>query len=44
LPDLVNRIDGGPAVLIIGDVVAHSTPWRQFELNDVISNLLEAAE
>ncbi|MGE0286563.1 MAG: siroheme synthase CysG [Bradyrhizobium sp.] len=44
LPDLVNRIDGGPAILIIGDVVAHSAPWRDFELNEVIANLLEAAE
>ena len=44
LPELVSRIEGGPAVLVIGDVVAHSAPWRNFELNDVISNLLEAAE
>ena len=50
LPDVVEQIDGGPAVLIIGDVVAHSAPWRQANLNehyyldDVISNLLEAAE
>jgi uroporphyrin-III C-methyltransferase / precorrin-2 dehydrogenase / sirohydrochlorin ferrochelatase len=50
LPDLVEQIDGGPAVLLIGDVVAHSAPWRlsnpgeQAYLNDVISNLLEAAE
>src|SRR6202140_77595 len=29
LPNLVEKIDGGPAVLIIGDVVAHSAPWRQ---------------
>src|SRR5580700_323088 len=27
LSDLVEKIDGGPAVLIIGDVVAHSAPW-----------------
>src|ERR1700680_1444301 len=26
LPDLVEKIDGGPAILIIGDVVAHSAP------------------
>ena len=50
LPDVVEQIDGGPAVLIIGDVVAHSAPWRQsnlseqYYLDDVISNLLEAAE
>src|SRR6201994_1044581 len=28
LSDLVAQIRGGPAVLIIGDVVAHSAPWR----------------
>jgi uroporphyrin-III C-methyltransferase / precorrin-2 dehydrogenase / sirohydrochlorin ferrochelatase len=50
LPELVEQIDGGPAILIIGDVVAHSAPWRhsnldeQHHLNEVISNLLEAAE
>jgi uroporphyrin-III C-methyltransferase/precorrin-2 dehydrogenase/sirohydrochlorin ferrochelatase len=44
LPDLVERIDGGPAILIIGDVVAHSAPWRQQNLDHVISQLLEAAE
>ena len=41
LPDLVERIDGGPAILIIGDVVAHSAPWRESNLNRVISKLLE---
>jgi len=44
LPKLVEQIDGGPAILVIGDVVAHSAPWRQSELNQVISKLLEAAE
>jgi uroporphyrin-III C-methyltransferase/precorrin-2 dehydrogenase/sirohydrochlorin ferrochelatase len=44
LPDLVEKIDGGPAILIIGDVVAHSAPWRHQNLNHVISELLEAAE
>jgi uroporphyrin-III C-methyltransferase/precorrin-2 dehydrogenase/sirohydrochlorin ferrochelatase len=44
LPALVANIDGGPAILIIGDVVAHSAPWRQSNLNQVISQLLEAAE
>ena len=44
LPGLVERIEGGPAILVIGDVVAHSAPWRQLELNQVICNLLEAAE
>ena len=44
LPALVATIESGPAILIIGDVVAHSAPWRQLELNQVICNLLEAAE
>jgi uroporphyrin-III C-methyltransferase/precorrin-2 dehydrogenase/sirohydrochlorin ferrochelatase len=44
LPDLVEKIDGGPSILIIGDVVAHSAPWRHQNLNHVISKLLEAAE
>jgi len=44
LPDLVARIDGGPAILVIGDVVAHSAPWRQENLNHVMSQLLEPAE
>jgi uroporphyrin-III C-methyltransferase / precorrin-2 dehydrogenase / sirohydrochlorin ferrochelatase len=44
LPALVEQIDGGPAILIIGDVVAHSAPWRHANLNHVITQLLEAAE
>jgi uroporphyrin-III C-methyltransferase/precorrin-2 dehydrogenase/sirohydrochlorin ferrochelatase len=44
LAELVERIDGGPAILIIGDVVAHSAPWRHSNLNHVISELLDAAE
>jgi uroporphyrin-III C-methyltransferase / precorrin-2 dehydrogenase / sirohydrochlorin ferrochelatase len=43
LPDLVETIDGGPAILIIGDVVAHSAPWRQQNLSQVMSQLLEPA-
>jgi uroporphyrin-III C-methyltransferase/precorrin-2 dehydrogenase/sirohydrochlorin ferrochelatase len=43
LPDLVGKIDGGPAILIIGDVVAHSAPWREANLNSVLSKLLETA-
>jgi uroporphyrin-III C-methyltransferase/precorrin-2 dehydrogenase/sirohydrochlorin ferrochelatase len=43
LPALVEKIDDGPAILIIGDVVAHSAPWRQQNLNQVISKILEAA-
>jgi uroporphyrin-III C-methyltransferase/precorrin-2 dehydrogenase/sirohydrochlorin ferrochelatase len=49
LPELVARIGRGPAILVIGDVVAHSAPWfhnnwRHQELSHVISKLLEAAE
>jgi uroporphyrin-III C-methyltransferase/precorrin-2 dehydrogenase/sirohydrochlorin ferrochelatase len=44
LPALVGEIEGGPAILIIGDVVAHSAPWRRPDLNQVISEILEAAE
>jgi uroporphyrin-III C-methyltransferase / precorrin-2 dehydrogenase / sirohydrochlorin ferrochelatase len=43
LPELVGQIDGGPAILIIGDVVAHSAPWRRQTLSQTISQLLEPA-
>jgi uroporphyrin-III C-methyltransferase/precorrin-2 dehydrogenase/sirohydrochlorin ferrochelatase len=44
LPDLVENVDGGPAILIIGDVVAHSAPWRQSELAQFASYFQVAAE
>jgi uroporphyrin-III C-methyltransferase/precorrin-2 dehydrogenase/sirohydrochlorin ferrochelatase len=44
LPDLVEKIDGGPAVLIIGDVVAHSAPWRHSNLAQLVSYFQVAAE
>jgi uroporphyrin-III C-methyltransferase/precorrin-2 dehydrogenase/sirohydrochlorin ferrochelatase len=44
LPALVEQIDGGPAVLIIGDVVAHSAPWRAAHINAFVSDILVAAE
>jgi uroporphyrin-III C-methyltransferase/precorrin-2 dehydrogenase/sirohydrochlorin ferrochelatase len=44
LPALVEKIDGGPAILIIGDVVAHSAPWRQAQLAQLVSQLQVAAE
>ena len=43
LPDLVASVDGGPAILIIGDVVAHSAPSRQ-NINPALSAILEAAQ
>lgn len=44
LPALVAQIETGPAILIIGDVVAHSAPWRQLNLSQPASNFLVAAE
>jgi uroporphyrin-III C-methyltransferase/precorrin-2 dehydrogenase/sirohydrochlorin ferrochelatase len=44
LPDLAAEVDGGPAILVIGDVVAHSAPWRRKNHTSFISDLLEAAE
>jgi uroporphyrin-III C-methyltransferase/precorrin-2 dehydrogenase/sirohydrochlorin ferrochelatase len=44
LPALAAQVDRGPAILIIGDVVAHSAPWRDAELNHLVSTLQMAAE
>jgi uroporphyrin-III C-methyltransferase / precorrin-2 dehydrogenase / sirohydrochlorin ferrochelatase len=44
LPDLVERIAGGPAVLIIGDVVAHAAPARRQHLTQLASYFQVAAE
>jgi uroporphyrin-III C-methyltransferase / precorrin-2 dehydrogenase / sirohydrochlorin ferrochelatase len=44
LPALVEKIDGGPTILIIGDVVARSAPWRQSQLAQLVSYLQVAAE
>jgi uroporphyrin-III C-methyltransferase / precorrin-2 dehydrogenase / sirohydrochlorin ferrochelatase len=44
LPDLIEKIDGGPAILIIGDVVAHSAPWRNLQLDQLVSFFQVAAE
>jgi uroporphyrin-III C-methyltransferase / precorrin-2 dehydrogenase / sirohydrochlorin ferrochelatase len=44
LPALIGKVDGGPAILVIGDVVAHSAPWRHSNLTQVITEILEAAE
>jgi uroporphyrin-III C-methyltransferase / precorrin-2 dehydrogenase / sirohydrochlorin ferrochelatase len=49
LPALVDQVQGGPAILIIGDVVAHSAawngkPWRRRNISSLISHMLEAAE
>jgi uroporphyrin-III C-methyltransferase/precorrin-2 dehydrogenase/sirohydrochlorin ferrochelatase len=44
LPALVKQIDGGPALLIIGDVIAHSAPWHAARLAQTLPDLLMAAE
>jgi uroporphyrin-III C-methyltransferase / precorrin-2 dehydrogenase / sirohydrochlorin ferrochelatase len=44
LPHLAAQVEGGPAILIIGDVVAHSAPWRAAELAHSVSSTLVAAE
>ena len=49
LPALVQRVERGPAILVIGDVVAHSAPWLDQKWIDdniarMISKLQEAAE
>ena len=44
LPDLVEKIDGGPAILIIGDVVAHAATTRHSQLAQLASYFQVAAE
>ncbi|MFC0239590.1 siroheme synthase CysG [Rhodopseudomonas telluris] len=44
LPALVAQVEGGPAILVIGDVVAHSAPWRQQQLQQLVSTYQVAAE
>ena len=44
LPELVSKIDGGPAILIIGDVVAHAAPSRHAQLAQLASYFQVAAE
>src|SRR6202022_3881315 len=44
LPDLVEQINGGPAILIIGEGAAPSAPWRAAHLNQLVSQFMVAAE
>lgn len=44
LPALAAQVGAGPAILIIGDVVARSAPWRAAHPKDFLSDLLMAAE
>jgi uroporphyrin-III C-methyltransferase/precorrin-2 dehydrogenase/sirohydrochlorin ferrochelatase len=43
LPALAEQVEAGPAILIIGDVVAQSAPWQRAELLQ-LSHLSVAAE
>ena len=44
LTELVAQIDSGPAILVIGDVVAHSRPWSTATLQTLFSDFTVAAE
>ncbi len=44
LSNLVARIGRGPAILVIGDVVRHSSTWHDQNFTRTLSKLLEAAE
>jgi uroporphyrin-III C-methyltransferase/precorrin-2 dehydrogenase/sirohydrochlorin ferrochelatase len=44
LSALVRQVDGGPAILVIGDVVTHSAPWRDTQLQQLLSQFQVAAE
>ncbi len=44
LPVLAAEVETGPAILIIGDVVARSAAWRNANPEDIVSELLRAAE
>ena len=44
LPSLADQVESGPAILVIGDVVAHSLPWKNANPQEFITQLLMAAE
>ncbi len=44
LPELVAKIEGGPAILIIGDVVRRAGPLSRQTPKQIISDLLEAVQ
>jgi uroporphyrin-III C-methyltransferase/precorrin-2 dehydrogenase/sirohydrochlorin ferrochelatase len=44
LPELVAQISGGPAILIIGEVIRHAGSLRRQTPQQIITDLLEAAE
>ncbi|MBN8979860.1 MAG: uroporphyrinogen-III C-methyltransferase [Rhizobiales bacterium] len=44
LPSLVTQIGNGPAILVIGDVVSHSLPWKNSNPQQFLTQLMMAAE
>ncbi len=44
LPSLAEQVENGPAILIIGDVVAHSLPWKNTNPQQILTQLMMAAE
>src|SRR3569623_61694 len=41
LPDLVTKVENGPAILIIGDVVERSLPWNRSDFDRLAASLME---
>ena len=41
LPDLVTQVEGGPAILIIGDVVERSLPWDRSDFDRLAASLMK---
>jgi uroporphyrin-III C-methyltransferase/precorrin-2 dehydrogenase/sirohydrochlorin ferrochelatase len=44
LPDLVTQVENGPAILIIGDVVERSLPWRRSDFDRLAESLMEKVQ
>ena len=44
LPELAAQVESGPAILVIGDVVMHSLPWRDAFISELITTGKLAAE
>jgi len=44
LPHLVTQVQNGPAILIIGDVVERSLPWRRSDFDRLAESLMEKVQ
>ena len=44
LPAPVAEVESGPAILVIGDVVAHSLPWLTANIQQLSSQAKAAAQ